>query len=167
MICINYSTILTFFQIVLYLIRWHRIRCEHNAVEEQELHTINLARHFTNIVLNWLTLIISFRCLRTKQRKRRLLKPHLLIQMMHGFQRNLRGLDLWAILEQNWINFFWLTGEIPQTLAILVQRLIHLFINQTHQGRATVIDFRNQVIFSIEPLFSFLVWGKNFHYSKM
>ena len=55
------------------------------------------------------------------------------------------GIDVWANLEQNWMNFFWLTGETPQTLAILVHVLSHIHLQQNHTGRPPALDFRNQV----------------------
>ena len=30
-------------------------------------------------------------------------------------------MDMWNVLERNWLNFFWLTGELPVTLQAVVE----------------------------------------------
>ena len=52
--------------------------------------------------------------------------------------------DMWSLLERNWDNFYWLTGEIPPTLNYLVEE-IEDKVNLLHTGRNPVISFRNQV----------------------
>ena len=64
------------------------------------------------------------------------------------FQRQIyRTNDLWGILETNWTHFFWLTGETPATLQIIVNRIQTLFRQQVNLGRPQILDFRNQVSF--------------------
>ena len=48
------------------------------------------------------------------------------------------------MLELNWDDFYWLTGEIPPTLRYLVEE-IEDEINFMNLGRNPIIDFRNQV----------------------
>ena len=57
--------------------------------------------------------------------------------------------DVWGSLETNWNNFFWLTGETPITLSILVNQLYGHFIHVFHYGHRSKLDFRNQVTFYI------------------
>ena len=53
--------------------------------------------------------------------------------------------DIWMQLERNWLHFFWLTGEIPSTLQIVVNRIENLFMPNIARGRNQCINFRNQV----------------------
>ena len=55
--------------------------------------------------------------------------------------------DLWSILERNWSEFFWLTGEIPGTLQVMVDGMHNIFQRQIRLGRPQILDFRNQVSF--------------------
>ena len=43
--------------------------------------------------------------------------------------------DIWSLIEQNWIHFFWLTGETPHTLQIIVNRMDEIFRRQFTTGR--------------------------------
>ena len=56
-----------------------------------------------------------------------------------------RRTDVWASLERNWSNFFWLTGETPGSLQVIVNRLTAIYLPQVARGRAENIDFCNQV----------------------
>ena len=58
-----------------------------------------------------------------------------------------RTRDVWATLERNWSFFFWLTGETPPTLQLIVDRIQLNLLPQMHRGHAPLIDFRKQVIF--------------------
>ena len=53
--------------------------------------------------------------------------------------------DLWAILEQNWNFFYWLTGELPISLQMLVNQIQNTFVPQIVLGRPPILDLRNQV----------------------
>ena len=52
--------------------------------------------------------------------------------------------DVWRNLSQNWIDFFWLTGETPQTFNSLVRKLEAIYRNR-YRMRRGVLDFRNKV----------------------
>ena len=56
--------------------------------------------------------------------------------------------DMWALLETNWDNFYWLTGEIPPSLNYLVQE-IENEINLLKCGCNAVMTFRNQVLLTV------------------
>ena len=62
-------------------------------------------------------------------------------------------MDFWNNLERNWTDFFWLTGDTPETLSILVQQLNNYSRNirprLSTKGRKTRLNFRNQVIIQI------------------
>ena len=92
-----------------------------------------------------LSLLVQMRNLQVWRRKRRLVKPHMLIKLMHGYRATLYSSDVWINMQRNWTHFFWLTGETPDTLSILVQRLIAKFISFWSKGPESMIDFRNQV----------------------
>ena len=51
--------------------------------------------------------------------------------------------DVWAYLERNWVFFFWLTGEIPPTLQLVVDGIQHEFNPNVNRGRPQILDFRN------------------------
>ena len=52
--------------------------------------------------------------------------------------------DVWALLETNWDHFYWLTGETPHTMLILVEAMRNR-VPRRRFGRPQVLDFRNQV----------------------
>ena len=54
--------------------------------------------------------------------------------------------DVWTNLEQNWNDFFWLTGETPHTLQLLVQQLEPIYRQYYPRRRTSLLSFRNQVI---------------------
>ena len=54
---------------------------------------------------------------------------------------------MWLHLNQNWLNFFWLTGETPGTLNALVNQLEDRFMHYFLKGRECKLDLRNQVSF--------------------
>ena len=58
-------------------------------------------------------------------------------------------IDIWEMLEKNWLQFFWLTGEIPVTLQSVVDRLQNMFNPYITRGRPLCLDFRNQVSHNI------------------
>ena len=51
---------------------------------------------------------------------------------------------MWNILEQNWNDFYWLTGEIPPSLNYLVEE-IENDIHMLRMGRNHILDFKKQV----------------------
>ena len=53
--------------------------------------------------------------------------------------------DLWRNLERNWLHFFWLTGETPNSLAHLVNVLENEFFPYMTAGRNPILNTRNQV----------------------
>ena len=63
--------------------------------------------------------------------------------------------DLWTELSENWLHFFWLTGETPETCRILVRSLQRNDGIFRHVGRSSCLDFRNQV--NIQDKFVFSV----------
>ena len=53
--------------------------------------------------------------------------------------------DLWTSLEKNWSHFFWLTGETPQTLGVIVHKIRDKYIHLFHEFSRSKLDLRNQV----------------------
>ena len=54
-------------------------------------------------------------------------------------------MDLWQNLQKNWLHFFWLTGETPASLQVIVNRIEVIYFPQITRGRKDCITFRNQV----------------------
>ena len=62
------------------------------------------------------------------------------------FDRTKKGEhDVWRNLTQNWDHFFWLSGETPQTLDILVRTVKGRFPLVTRKGRISCLTIHNQV----------------------
>ena len=74
----------------------------------------------------------------------------MMLPFMHGFRMQDHAVDLWGVLEQNWVHFFWLTGETPQTLRTLVNKIEGVFFVHLSLGRNRKLDFHNQVSNGIE-----------------
>ena len=53
--------------------------------------------------------------------------------------------DVWRTLSQNWNHFYWLTGETPDTLNIIVQGLRSNFF-RLHQHRNNALNLHNKVL---------------------
>ena len=51
---------------------------------------------------------------------------------------------MWNNLKTNWNHFFWLTGEIPPTFELLVERIRQLR-QANRRGRKFRLDLTNQV----------------------
>ena len=72
------------------------------------------------------------------------------------------NLDMWMILSNNWDNFYWLTGEIPPTLTLLVEEIENIFDTRRTSGRNGALNFRNQVCTNkLTGYCSLLCIGKN------
>ena len=53
--------------------------------------------------------------------------------------------DVWNELRQNWSHFYWLSGETPDTMSLIVQGLRDNYF-QFHQHRNNALNFHNQVL---------------------
>ena len=53
--------------------------------------------------------------------------------------------DVWRKLSSNWNHFFWLTGETPDTLDVLIDRLKARMNVFRRTGRISFMTTRNQV----------------------
>ena len=53
----------------------------------------------------------------------------------------LRPQDLWTKLSRNWTFFFWLTGEIPPTLQVMIDLIQHEYIPHVQRGRPQSSQF--------------------------
>ena len=71
--------------------------------------------------------------------------------------------DIWSFLERHWSNFFWLTGETPDSWSNLVQDLSQEFVHYFHVGKRAKLDLRNQV--STKQLLGFLTFYIYFWFS--
>ena len=65
--------------------------------------------------------------------------------MVLSDRANPQNSDVWIVLEKNWKDFYWLTGETPETLRILVQRMSTRFRYVRQMGRRSALDFPNKV----------------------
>ena len=57
--------------------------------------------------------------------------------------------EVWNNLQTNWNHFFWLTGETPETLQILVNALHRNFFMHRQYGRKSSLDLRHQVLYDV------------------
>ena len=141
---INFLPIVRYLHmILLYLKRLRRIRAQNN--HEDETNDLIIVVNLTNIFVNWLRLIMLYMTLKLRRRKRELFKPHLMLQYLPGFRLNFNPRDVWSRLQNNWIYFYWLTGETPQTLSIIVRKLQNNIWHFNNLGRNSALDLRNQV----------------------
>ena len=53
--------------------------------------------------------------------------------------------DVWVNLSTNWDHFFWLTGEFPHTLQIIVDKIQTKFFIKNQRGPKVLLSVRNQV----------------------
>ena len=61
------------------------------------------------------------------------------------FRVTVNNCDVWNKLSHNWDHFSWLTGETPDTLNILIDRLKARINLCRKRGRLSPISTRNQV----------------------
>ena len=57
--------------------------------------------------------------------------------------------DFWSQLERNWTFLFWLTGEIPPTLQLIVDGIQRDMTPNVNRGRPQILDFCNQVSYQL------------------
>ena len=94
---------------------------------------INLLRNI-NMIAN---------IIRRRRTDRRKTKPHILMKMLQGYRCTMGNHDVLTILQTNWDDFYWLTGEFPPTFDLLLHHLQQ--IRQQRVGRRKLLDFGNQV----------------------
>ena len=79
--------------------------------------------------------------------------------------------DVWLNMQNNWNDFYWLTGETPTSLQVLVDQLLHRNIFHNALGCRCALNYRNQVrlchfygvcICSIGNLFIFCYWDRRY-----
>ena len=164
------------FQLFSLVIWWRKI-LKRKRANQHFLEIMHIFNGFLNMILLWLQLLdLMHTLLNIHRRKKRLLKPHLLLKMLGGFRWNIVifiehwkkqfmivmtfwkfflcfhrneyiPTDMWIQLERNWLYFFWLTGEIPSTLQIVVNRIKKIFLPNITRSRNQCLSFRNQVSF--------------------
>ena len=141
---LDYTAIVNLFTLVINFLCWRRIRSIQNVQDEEDIEIVD-ASMFLNIIVQWFQLMGFFFSWMFSRRSRLLINPHMMLELMPGYRIGLNGQNLWNFLDRNWIHFFWLTGETPDTLNILVECLRNIYYVQNHLGRPPAIDFRNQV----------------------
>ena len=173
---INLDIISAILQILSYFVRFIRHKCKKRQFEENaDLEIIFIINMFSQQVLNWLSILTGLISnLRRIRNKRRLFKPHLLLQLLQGYRwislkinaiifikywlvcryfwqtlykcrSTMTAQDVWGNLEKDWNNFFWLTGETPETLAKLVNQIRENYFNLFYVTSRSKLSFRNQV----------------------
>ena len=53
--------------------------------------------------------------------------------------------DVWINMQNNWDDFYWLTGETPISLQVLVHQIEPRNIIHNNLGCREALNFRNQV----------------------
>ena len=136
--------ILNFFRIILVTLRRRRQRRE--ADEQDDNFDLQIFGNFIKILFNWIQLVCYFlRFIRIRQKRKKLINPHKMLPMMGGYRMQRVRVDMWNILQRNWTNFFWLTGETPITLRFLINRILTTFPLFNNLGRNCSLDWLNQV----------------------
>ena len=95
--------------------------------------------------LSYFALVHKFQQLQQCRKRKTLSKLHFLISLLRGYQSRVHNRDVWINLEQNWSHCFWLTGETPQTLEILINRVESKFLNCCNSGPDSNLNLRNKV----------------------
>ena len=62
--------------------------------------------------------------------------------------RRMQRRDFWQILSTNWDHFYWLTGEVPHSMNLLVNRIRQIY-KKRPSGRRSVLNIRNQVLLTM------------------
>ena len=107
-------------------------------------------------VLNCIQILFNFAkwlLRRWKKKRKNLNTPNIIIKLLGRYRCQRQRRDFWNNLERNWTDFFWLTGETPDTLSLLVND-IYCFRRRIigrwyKKGRRTSLTFRNQVLLTI------------------
>ena len=109
-------------------------------------------RNSIGIILNLIQLMYNFTkwiFRRWATRRRNANKPHVLIKLLNQYRCTRFNGNFWNNLERNWCDFFWLTGETPETLTHLVTSLQQykqrIAPRTSRKGRRKKLDFRNEV----------------------
>ena len=134
---------LVFFHLIL---QWIHLRNRRRGSQQRFMELFQIISFCSATAIEWIEmiyLVLRFFKLRTK--KRRLFKPHMLLRILTGYRANLLTKDVWNLLQNNWKHFYWLTGETPHSLNILVNRVQANYFPQIQRGRTTGLDFKNQV----------------------
>ena len=121
-------------------------RLTKDIMEEQELLEIfNLLDGQLTNYLQYFEMILNFFKISRNHKRRRLTKPHILITLLNGYRLTVNNMDVWQNMETNWSHFFWLTGETPETLQILINRIEVKFLNYRTYGPDSTLSIRKQV----------------------
>ena len=115
--------------------------------QRTHLHLDNVIMNFTPTIVSMIQIFVQIiqvlKVLENRQ-KQILSKPHRLLHLLVGYRAQNAHHDVWINLEQNWNDFFWLTGETPQTLNALSLKLERIYTT-TFRMRRGLLDFKNQV----------------------
>ncbi len=104
-------------------------------------------------VIQLLHLIAAYKAHRAARQGREYRPPHRLLKILcqHQWTRNRR--DVWASLERNWEDFWWMTAELPPSLAALCRRLAPALNRRRRNGREVpgrrTLDTRNRLLATI------------------
>ena len=142
----NWNHVLQTLQLFTTLI--FRLRHIRNANEQDEVAMLILIQFQLDILRQYLNLmhfIHHMRTIRYRRRKKKLIKPHFLLQLLHGYRVTFISRNVWNNLKTNWSHFFWLTGETPDTLNDLTNQIQRIFLPYRRTGPETSLDIRNQV----------------------
>ena len=86
---------------------------------------------------------------RWSKRRKNLNTPSVLIKLLGRYRCQRQRRDFWLNLEQNWTDFYWLTGETPDTLNLLTNQIWayrrRIVGRWFRKGRRPAMTFRNQV----------------------
>ena len=123
----------------------HFYRRQNNVLNPRRQNTVGRILNLIQLLYNFAKWILN----RWRRRRRNLLTPNVLIKLLRQYRCRRHYMDFWNNLEQNWTDFFWLTGETPQSLQLLVNSLhtirYGIIGRRIRLGRRPALSFRNQV----------------------
>ena len=144
---LNLSEILKWIRFCLCFIKMLRMKRVQKEFQD-EVELINLLRlmsAFRLDCMNYLDMALKINKLLVRKKKRKLSQPHFLISLLTGYRSSVQHRNVWNNLETNWSHFFWLTGETPDTLSILISRLETKFLNCQTYGPRSYLNLNNKV----------------------
>ena len=163
--CVDYFNIVNYLTVILQfqrLLQWQVL--QYRTIWPQ---LFQMTSSLLTLMLDWIYLVYLYQKLLKLRNKKKcwLVLPHMLLQILAGYRANSHTRDVWELLENNWNNFFWLTGETPNTLQLVVDQIERNFYPYVNRGRKTKLDLWNQVsmTFSFGPVFCTEVGNTHSH----
>ena len=136
----------------------HYYRQHFNVQHHRRPNAVGNILNLIQIIYNFLKWVFN----KWRLRRKNLNTPSNLIKILRQYRCTRQRRDFWNNLEQNWTDFFWLTGDTPHTLDLLVQSIRQTRLtaprNRRRCGRKKILSLRNEV--NILKLFIVKCYGQ-------